>query len=353
MKFQIFVLKTKEILQYYILASLHGSKKHNLLISAVWFNGEMFYSQVILARKGPLGKIWLAAHFDKKLSKNQIFSTDITGTVDTVLSPNSKLALRVSGHLMLGIVRIYSKKVKYLMIDCTEAMWKMKLAFKPGKVDIDPSIFQLTIDDHRHYGNIPIDQNDHIGFDTLVFGSGIPVSMLSISRLGYLDDDSVFTDITNEGFDVVYAKPSKDPAISAERSVLSDVEDVRGAVSRSSIESSRGSSTANDFKRNSISAVMLDDDLPVFEDAAFDDVIIQSQLQTGSADGYGVDVNKNAADPKSKLLPLKKKVQVCYYLFHYFLLSCTNNVVGQLDNRIECSEQQFRQVCGLNCSARV
>jgi cohesin complex subunit SCC1 len=32
----------------------------------------MFYSQVILARKGPLGKIWLAAHFDKKLSKNQV-----------------------------------------------------------------------------------------------------------------------------------------------------------------------------------------------------------------------------------------------------------------------------------------
>lgn len=281
------------------------------------FNGEMFYSQLILARKGPLGKIWLAAHFDKKLSKNQIFSTDITGTVDTVLSPNSNLALRVSGHLMLGIVRIYSKKVKYLMIDCTEAMWKMKLAFKPGKVDIDPSLFQLTIDDHRHYGSLSMDQNDHIGFDTLVFGSGIPVSMLSISRLGYLDDDSVFTDETNEGFD---AKPSTDPANTAERSVLSDVEDIRGAVSRSSIESSRGSSTLNhDFKRNSISAVMLDDDLPVFEDTAFDDVIIQSQLQSGSADGYGVDINKNAADPKSKMVSTKKKVQVCYYSFHCFV----------------------------------
>ena len=29
----------------------------------------MFYSQIILAKKGPLGKIWLAAHWDKKLTK--------------------------------------------------------------------------------------------------------------------------------------------------------------------------------------------------------------------------------------------------------------------------------------------
>jgi len=83
----------------------------------------MFYSQVILARKGPLGKIWLAAHFDRKLTKNQVFTTDISESVDFVLNPSSPLALRVSGHLMLGIVKIYSKKVQYFMSDCQEAMW--------------------------------------------------------------------------------------------------------------------------------------------------------------------------------------------------------------------------------------
>ena len=41
----------------------------------------MFYSQFILAKKGPLGKIWLAAHLDKKLTKNQIFQTDIKASV--------------------------------------------------------------------------------------------------------------------------------------------------------------------------------------------------------------------------------------------------------------------------------
>ena len=51
--------------------------------------------------------------------------------VDNILNPAQPLALRVSGHLMLGVVRIYSRKVKYLMSDCTEAMWKIKMVRYP------------------------------------------------------------------------------------------------------------------------------------------------------------------------------------------------------------------------------
>lgn len=32
----------------------------------------MFYSTQILARKGPLGLVWLAAHMDKGLRKQQV-----------------------------------------------------------------------------------------------------------------------------------------------------------------------------------------------------------------------------------------------------------------------------------------
>lgn len=93
----------------------------------------MFYSQIILAKKGPLGKIWLAAHWgDKKLGRPQIFSTDIASSVESIVNPSVPLALRVSGHLLLGVVRIYSRKVKYLMQDCTEALVKIKMAFRPG-----------------------------------------------------------------------------------------------------------------------------------------------------------------------------------------------------------------------------
>lgn len=86
----------------------------------------------MLSKKGPLGKVWLAAHFsDKKLGKPQVFSTSIPTSVDSILSPTVPLALRVSGHLLLGVVRIYSRKVKYLMSDCNEALVKIKMAFKP------------------------------------------------------------------------------------------------------------------------------------------------------------------------------------------------------------------------------
>ena len=42
------------------------------------------------------------------------------------------LALRTSGHLLLGVVKIYSRKAKYLLTDCSEASARIKLAFRPG-----------------------------------------------------------------------------------------------------------------------------------------------------------------------------------------------------------------------------
>ena len=47
----------------------------------------MFYSQIILAKKSPLGKVWLAAHWgDKKLGRPQIFNTDIAQSVESIVS---------------------------------------------------------------------------------------------------------------------------------------------------------------------------------------------------------------------------------------------------------------------------
>ncbi|CAH2040368.1 unnamed protein product, partial [Iphiclides podalirius] len=44
----------------------------------------MFYAHFVLAKKGPLAKIWLAAHWDKKLTKAHVFETNIEkpGMVD-------------------------------------------------------------------------------------------------------------------------------------------------------------------------------------------------------------------------------------------------------------------------------
>lgn len=47
------------------------------------------------------------------------------------------MALRLSGQLLLGVARIYSRKTKYLLDDCNETLAKVKKAFRPGAVDMD------------------------------------------------------------------------------------------------------------------------------------------------------------------------------------------------------------------------
>lgn len=41
------------------------------------------------------------------------------------------MALRLSGQLLLGVVRIYSRKAKYLLDDCNEALLKIKMVSCP------------------------------------------------------------------------------------------------------------------------------------------------------------------------------------------------------------------------------
>ncbi len=41
----------------------------------------MFYSVQLLAKKGPLGTVWIAGHLDKRLKRNQIYETNISSSV--------------------------------------------------------------------------------------------------------------------------------------------------------------------------------------------------------------------------------------------------------------------------------
>uniref|UniRef100_A0A151UEC6 Sister chromatid cohesion 1 protein 3 n=1 Tax=Cajanus cajan TaxID=3821 RepID=A0A151UEC6_CAJCA len=82
----------------------------------------MFYSNTFLARKGPLSTVWIAAHLQHRLKKSHYAMTDIPSTVLRIMDPGVPIALRMSGHLLLGVVRIYSKKVEYFFQDCKEAL---------------------------------------------------------------------------------------------------------------------------------------------------------------------------------------------------------------------------------------
>ena len=38
-------------------------------------------------QKGPLARIWLAAHWDKKLTKAHVFETNIDSSVEAIMKP--------------------------------------------------------------------------------------------------------------------------------------------------------------------------------------------------------------------------------------------------------------------------
>lgn len=48
---------------------------------------------------------------------------------DSIINPEAPLALRLSGQLLLGVVKVYSKKVGYLFQDCNDALVKVKQVY--------------------------------------------------------------------------------------------------------------------------------------------------------------------------------------------------------------------------------
>lgn len=64
---------------------------------------------------------------------------DVADILDAILTQeddDEPLNLRMSGQLMLGVVRIYGRKVQYLMDDCKDMRERITMAFRPGVVDL-------------------------------------------------------------------------------------------------------------------------------------------------------------------------------------------------------------------------
>ncbi|KAE8699076.1 Sister chromatid cohesion 1 protein 4 [Hibiscus syriacus] len=188
----------------------------------------MFYSQFILAKKGPLGTIWIAAHLERKLRKNQVADTDIGVSVDSIMFPDVPIALRLSSHLLLGVVRIYSRKVNYLFDDCSEALLKIKQAFRSTAVDLPPEestapyhsitlpetfdlddfelpdneIFQGNYVDHHVSSREQItlqDTRDGVVFSTSQFGLDERFGDGDTSQIGLLDEELVLDRVEASG----------------------------------------------------------------------------------------------------------------------------------------------------------
>ncbi|KAI6798976.1 hypothetical protein KC332_g15671 [Hortaea werneckii] len=102
----------------------------------------MFYSETLLAKNGPLARVWLASNLERKLSKQNVLSEKLDEKVKNIIGTGqAPIALRLSGQLLLGVVRIYSRKARYLLDDCSEALVKIKMAFRPGQ-NVDLPVHQ-------------------------------------------------------------------------------------------------------------------------------------------------------------------------------------------------------------------
>ena len=87
----------------------------------------MFYSESLLAKTGPLARVWLASNLERKLTKQNVLQSDLENNVKDIIGQGqAPMALRLSGQLLLGVVRIYSRKARYLLDDCSEALSKIK-----------------------------------------------------------------------------------------------------------------------------------------------------------------------------------------------------------------------------------
>lgn len=92
----------------------------------------MFYSDALLGKSGPLVRVWLSANLERKLSKTHILQSNLPDSVEAIITPGqAPMALRLSGQLLLGVVRIYNRKARYLLEDCNEASMKIKMVPQP------------------------------------------------------------------------------------------------------------------------------------------------------------------------------------------------------------------------------
>ncbi|XP_022767980.1 sister chromatid cohesion 1 protein 2-like isoform X3 [Durio zibethinus] len=165
----------------------------------------MCLSKCLVSKKGPLGAIWVAAYFFKNLKTAQIFETNISSSVDNILQDQLEIfSYRVLAYLLLGVVRIYSKKVDYLFDDCQEVLIKIK-EFVVGEknrakkealratcfsitrpVNFDLDAFDLEILEDTSGGNVV--PREEITLKDVNW-KNVGIRQSSLDRFAALDDD--------------------------------------------------------------------------------------------------------------------------------------------------------------------
>ncbi|KAK2964821.1 putative N terminus of Rad21 / Rec8 like protein [Blattamonas nauphoetae] len=106
------------------------------------------YSRYI-SKHGPLGQVWIAANYDRNLSKGKILQINIPAAVKIIRegipteeNPKKKipLPLRYQAHLLLGLIRVYTRKLKYLADDINEFQSRLNTTLQTSNIDLPPNV---------------------------------------------------------------------------------------------------------------------------------------------------------------------------------------------------------------------
>lgn len=86
----------------------------------------------LTAQGGPLWNVWLAAHVERRLKRNEQLATDVRAAMAIMLENIGSLPLRCIGHLMLGASRILRTQAIALEEEAAEVHSQLKLSLAAG-----------------------------------------------------------------------------------------------------------------------------------------------------------------------------------------------------------------------------
>jgi len=120
----------------------------------------MNFAQLI-ASDGPWNKVWLAAHWDKKLKKQDYDDFDLRVLIVSFLEHRGLVSLRATGHLLIGTCKIYSKKCLSFEDEAREIQTRLMLAFteeeKATKADPEEDAIRVVDPDRAERAGVSED----------------------------------------------------------------------------------------------------------------------------------------------------------------------------------------------------
>lgn len=116
----------------------------------------MFFIPTILGKKGPLAKIWLAAHNGKKLSKSEIMEIKVSEALALFESETClKASLRVQGDLLVGISYVTKRQTDYMLEAANKTIREISYLLPLAHMEKEKDAGMASVGKGRRSINLP------------------------------------------------------------------------------------------------------------------------------------------------------------------------------------------------------